>query len=324
MTGARPTYAVIGDPIEHSLSPRLFSWLFAGLGLAAHYTALRVPPEALPEAVGRVRRGHLAGLSVTLPHKEAILPLLDDVHPAARRIGAVNTVVRDAAGTLRGHNTDAPGFRLALEHAGFRPGGARVLLLGAGGAARAAAFALVAAGAKSVVVANRHPERALRLALELVEAGAHPEGEVRRRWEAGARPPPRPGLPPPPSPPDLADPAGRPFVTVVPLDPRALAVPLAHADLVVNATSVGLAAGADPLPPSLSLEPHHTVLDMVYRPLETALLRRAAAAGARAVDGLWMLVFQGLEQLRLWFPELRTDPHRLAPAAHDLLAGEAG
>lgn len=322
MPGPRPTYAVIGDPIEHSLSPRLFAWLFGELGIDAHYTALRVPPAALAEAIGRVRRGLLAGVSVTIPHKEAVLPLLDDVHPAARRIGAVNAVVRDAAGRVRGHNTDAPGFRLALEQQGRTAGGARVLLLGAGGAARAAAYALVGAGAKSVTIANRTPARAVSLALELVEAGgAHPEADLRRRWDAGERAPRRPDLPAPASPADLADPAGKPFVTAVPLDARALAAPLAHADVVVNATSVGLSApAADPLPAGLRLESRQVVLDMVYRPLETALLARARAAGAVPVDGLWMLAFQALEALRLWTG--RTEPG-LAPALHDLLAREA-
>jgi shikimate dehydrogenase len=318
---ARPTYAVIGDPIEHSLSPRLFAWLFGELGIDAHFTALRVSPAELPEAVGRLRRGLFAGLAVTLPHKEAILPLLDDVHPAARRIGAVNVAVRDPAGRVRGHNTDGVGFRLALEAAGGRPGGARVVLLGAGGAARAAAFTLVGAGAKSVAIANRSPKRAVRLALELVEAGAHPEADLRRRWEAGERPPPRPGLPPPAQPPDLAHPAGRPFVTALPLEARALAAPLAHADVVVNATSVGLMdPAADPLPAGLRLEPRHVVLDMVYRPLETALLARARAAGATPVDGLWMLAHQALEALRLFTG--RAAPG-LAPSLHDVLAREA-
>ena len=89
MSALKPTYAVIGDPVEHSLSPRIFALLFAELGMEGHYTALRVTPDELPEAIARTRRGALSGLSVTLPHKEAILPLLDDVHPLAARVGAV-------------------------------------------------------------------------------------------------------------------------------------------------------------------------------------------------------------------------------------------
>src|SRR5690606_5937393 len=153
MTAPRATYAVIGDPVEHSLSPRIFARLFAELGLEGHYTALRVTPSELEEALARVRRGALAGVSVTLPHKESILPLLDDVHPLAARIGAVNCVVRTQAGTLQGFNTDLAGFRHALEEGGERLAAARVVLLGAGGAGRAAAFAAVSSGAKSVAIA---------------------------------------------------------------------------------------------------------------------------------------------------------------------------
>lgn len=300
MTAGRTTYAVIGDPVEHSLSPRIFALLFAELGEGAHYTALRVTDSELPEAVARVRRGVLNGLSVTLPHKETILPLLDDVHPQAARIGAVNCVVRTQAGTLQGHNTDLVGFRQALEEGGERLAAARVVLLGAGGAARAAAFAAVSSGAKSLVIANRSPERAMRLGLELVQTGlAWPEGELRRHWESGERAPPRAGalrigeMP--------AGPSGKAFVSVLPLEAQALAQSIAHAEILVNATSVGLRENdADPLPAGVALHDGLTVLDMVYRPLETALLRRAKAAGATTVDGLWMLVYQALEQLRLW------------------------
>jgi len=320
MSAGRNTYAVIGDPVEHSLSPRIFALLFAELGIDAHYTAMRVTDPELPEAVARVRRGLLSGLSITLPHKETVLPLLDDVHPQAARIGAANCVVRTPAGSIQGHNTDLAGFRQALEEAGERLAAARVVLLGAGGAARAAAFAAVSAGAKSVAIANRSPERALRLGLELVQTGlAWPEGELRRHWEAGERAPMRAGMLPLG---DLAGgPSGKSFVSVLPLDAQSLAQALGHAEIVVNATSVGLRdPSADPLPPGCALHAGLTVLDMVYRPLETALLRRAAAAGATCVDGLWMLVYQALEQLRLWTGH--APPADIGKRLHDRLVRE--
>lgn len=319
MTAGRPTYAVIGDPVEHSLSPRLFAILFAELGLECHYTALRVGPCDLPEAVARVRRGTLAGLSVTLPLKEAILGHLDQIHPLAARIGAVNTVVRSADGSLQGFNTDLFGFRAALEGAGRHLAAARVVLLGAGGAARAAAFAAIAAGSKSLVIANRSPERAIRLGLDLVATGlAWPEGELLRRWmegEKGQRQADPAGVAAP------SGPAGKCYVSVLPLEAAQLAQPVHHADVLVNATSVGLQApDADPLPPPCRIHPQLAVLDMVYRPIETALLRRASAAGAARVDGLWMLVHQALEQLRLWTG--RTPGPEIATLLHERLREE--
>ena len=322
MSAGRPTYAVIGDPVEHSLSPRIFARLFAELGLDAHYTALRVTPETLQEAIARVRRGSLAGLSITLPHKEAVLSHLDDVHPLAARIGAVNCVFRAQSGAVQGFNTDLTGFRQALEEGGERLAGSRMVLLGAGGAARAAAFAAVAAGAKSLVIANRSAERAMRLGLELVETGlVWPEAELRRAWEAGERPPERAGALRLGEVPGTAGPSGKCFVTVLPLEAQPLHQAIAHAEILVNATSVGLRdPEADPLPAGCQLHAGLTVLDMVYRPLETALIRRARGAGATTVDGLWMLVHQALEQLRLWIGQ--TPPARTASRLHEQLAGE--
>lgn len=299
MTKTRSAYAVIGDPVEHSLSPKLFSRLFKDLGVDAHYTALRVEASQLTETIDHLRRGSLQGVSVTIPHKETLLPLLDALHPLAARIGAVNCVRRTSEGVLEGYNTDAHGFRLALEAGGRRLAASRMLLLGAGGAARAAAFAAVTAGAKGLTIANRDPERAMSLGLELVGSGrAWPEGALLRRWEeddgkALARRAPMIRR--------LAAPSGKCYVQVVPLEAEALAHPLSHSDLLINATSVGLNdPSADPLPRACELHQRLLVLDMVYQPLRTALLRRAEGHGAATVDGLWMLVYQALEQLRIW------------------------
>src|SRR5262245_18967621 len=119
--------------------------MFAELSMDAHFIALRVQPSELPEAIARVRRGALAGLSVTLPHKESVLPLLDELHPLAARIGAVNCVAREGS-ILRGYNTVAEGFRAAHLQAGSSISGTRAVLLGAGGGARATAAALVLGG----------------------------------------------------------------------------------------------------------------------------------------------------------------------------------
>jgi shikimate dehydrogenase len=311
----RPTYAVIGDPVEHSLSPRLFAWMFAELSVDAHFTALRVRPSELPEAIARVRRGALAGLSVTLPHKEAVLGLLDDLHPLAARIGAANCVAREG-GRLRGYNTDAEGFRAALQQAGQAISGSRAVVLGAGGGARAAVAALVLGGAKNLVIAARNGKRAAQLALELVESGrAWPAGDLARLWEAGFRAEPRPFRPQLPAPGDLGGPSGKSFLATAPLEPEALAQVLGHADLVVNATPVGLRAPDDDPLAGVPLHAGLTVLDMVYRPLDTALLRRTREAGGVAVDGLWMLVHQALEQLRIWTD--RAAPEGSAARLHE-------
>jgi shikimate dehydrogenase len=263
---AQPQYAVIGNPVEHSLSPQLFTWLFSELGIRADYSRELVLPDDLPDVIARLHRGDWNGISVTLPHKETICGMLDELDSSGLRVGACNTVVRLSSGRLRGFNTDGAGLRLALEHAeGADLRGAQVILLGAGGAARAAAFEVASGGARELTIANRTFERAQRLAADLVKAGA-----------ACA-------------------------VRAIPLEDEPISKALANAGIVINCTSVGLLApGQSPLPSACRVRAGQTVLDMVYRPLQTSLLKRAAAEGAKTVDGLWMLIFQALEQLRLW------------------------
>jgi|SRR5215831_4794665 len=293
---ASPKYAVIGDPVEHSLSPQLFGWLFSELGVSGRYARERVRPEELGDLVSRIRRGEWNGISVTLPHKEAICPMLDELEPGASRIAACNCVLRRDSGRLAGFNTDGAGFRQALHSAaGADLGGAHVLLLGAGGAARAAAFEVAFANARELTIANRTVERARRL----IE-------DVRRSLRKANQGRDRPATP---------------VLEAIPFEENALSKALASANVVVNSTSVGLNEPTqDPLPPTCRMRPGQTVLDMVYRPLQTSLLKRAASAGAAPVDGLWMLIFQALEQLRLWTG--RQCPAHLLQRLHDFLAAE--
>src|SRR5262249_21795567 len=154
----------IGGRVEHWLAPRLFGWLFSELGISAHYAPQRVRPEELSDLVFRMRRGEWNGISVTLPHKEAICPMLDELDSGASSVAACNCVVRLDSGRLAGFNTDGAGFRQALHSAaGADLGCARVLLLGAGGAARAAAFEVAFANARGLTIANRTVERGRRL-----------------------------------------------------------------------------------------------------------------------------------------------------------------
>jgi len=256
--------AVIGWPVGHSISPAMHNAAFRALGLHWHYLALPVDPRDLSVAVAGLRALGFAGFNVTIPHKIAMLPLMDELSEDAVAIGAVNTVViRD--GRLTGHNTDAYGFLTTLEASGFAPAGRQALVLGAGGAARAVVYALARAGTV-VRLWNRTPERASRLVADLA--------------------------------PHLAGAS----VAALPGDGAALAGALSKADLVVNATSVGMKGGpaGSPLPAGLLLRPDMTVFDLVYTPPLTPLLRQARAARARPVGGLGMLVRQGARAFTLW------------------------
>ena len=260
---------ILGYPLRHSASPAFQQAALDHLGLDARYEAWEVEPERLAERVRQLRGPDLLGFSVTVPHKETVMPLLDAVDDAARAIGAVNTVVsRD--GRLEGANTDLEGFLRALREEGaYDPRGGRALVLGAGGAARAVAYALLAEGAAGVAIANRSPERARILAEEL-----------------GARFPAR--------------------VQALSLDAEALAPLLAadaSVDLLVNCTSLGMAHGPDPdaSPVPADLIPGTAlVYDLVYNPQETPLLAAARRAGARTLGGLPMLVYQGAAAFRMW------------------------
>lgn len=252
---------LIGDPVAHSLSPAMQNAAFAALGLPHRYELLRVTAEELGSAVERLRRDDVLGANVTIPHKAAALVLLDLVEDTARRIGAVNTISK-LGGTLRGENTDVGGFADALAERGVDVAGRQVLLLGAGGAARACIDHLVRSGSRPVI-ANRTSDRAkdiLTAALRSLPAGAMGDRSFGvSRWPVGS---------------------------------------VDAFDVVVNATSLGL-HGEDALE-GVSLRPGLAVVDVVATAQETPLVRRARAAGCLAVDGLIMLLHQGARAFRLW------------------------
>jgi shikimate dehydrogenase len=243
--------AVIGDPVAHSLSPAIHNAAFAETGVDAVFVALPVRPADLGAAVAGVRALDLLGLSVTMPHKAAIQQHLDVVGPDAASLDAVNCVAREGD-QLVGVNTDGHGFVDALAAASVDLVGARVLVLGAGGAARAVIHALAAEDPAEIGIANRSAERA-KVAVLL-------GGRDARIAEAGEAP---------------------------------------DFDIVVNATSVGM--GADELPlPADAVREGHVVVDLVYQPVETALLKAARAVGARPVDGVGMLVHQAAHAFHRW------------------------
>jgi shikimate dehydrogenase len=258
---------LIGWPVSHSVSPAMHNAAFAALGMDWRYVPLPVNP-ALPGAVGDAVRGMRAmgmrGINVTVPHKQAVLPFLDHIAPAAQAMRAVNTVIVEADGSLTGDNTDAPGFIADLRSHGVDPAGQHALVLGAGGSARAVVYGLAQAGVQRITVANRRIERAHQLLEDL-------------RPYLGAIP-----------------------CAAVAL-PDGL-VEVADAPLIVNCTSLGMTPHVEttPWPRELPLRPGQTVYDLVYNPPDTLLLQQARQQGARAIGGLGMLIWQGALAFERW------------------------
>jgi shikimate dehydrogenase len=256
---------IIGYPIGHSISPIFQQAALDALGIDAIYEKWEVTPEGVGDFVNGLRAPDSWGINITLPHKQAVIPLLDEVDEWATAAGAVNTIVNHD-GRLTGHNTDGPGFLRALQvETGYDPKGTRALILGAGGAARGILLALARGGVDSLVIANRTMERAETLAKLAVENGVKSEA--------------------------------------IPIAGNVLIKAAASADLIVNCTSVGMFHGPDEqgTPLTAAQIPASAIVnDVVYTPLETPLLMEAAAAGATALGGLHMLVYQGVLSFQMW------------------------
>ncbi len=256
---------IFGYPIGHSISPAMHNAAFRSAGIDALYEAWQTAPDDLAAGVAALRGENYLGANVTVPHKQAVMEHLDEIDDLATRIGAVNTIVNQD-GRLLGSNTDALGFINSLQsEAGVSAAGLNVVLVGAGGAARAAAYALADAQAGTLAIANRTVERAESLSDELGRTGV----------ETAAF--------------GIADPD---FLSAC-----------ERADLIVNSTSVGMlhgpAEGESPIPASV-ISPGCVVYDMVYNPPNTPLLTAAEKAGAKAVGGLPMLVYQGAAAWTRW------------------------
>ena len=264
ISGTTKILGVIGHPVEHTSSPAMHNAALQALGLDYVYAAFHVEPRDLPGAIDGMRALNIGGLNVTVPHKAAVMEWLDEVSPEARAIGAVNTIANDR-GRLTGYNTDGYGVLESLcREGGLQDLPARVVLLGAGGAARAILYALLQRPeVESVALLNRTAARAGQLAADLDPAGARTQ----------------PG----------------------PLDKGAADL-IGRAGLLVNSTSVGMHPhqGHSPLPDPACLHADLLVLDIVYNPLRTRLMEQAEAAGARALNGLGMLAFQGARAFEIW------------------------
>ncbi len=255
---------IIGDPIEHSMSPVMHNAAFHKLGLNYLYVPFRVKKEELGKAIAGIRALNIRGLSVTIPHKVTVIPFLDELDPLAKRIGAVNTIVNDD-GVLTGYNTDATGFLQALLERRIEPKGKNVVILGAGGASRAISF-ILAQRETNLVILNR------LLELDWAEKLAYQISQVFKKE-----------------------------VKALKLDRENLARALSNADILINATSVGMSPNNDEtlVTPDL-FKPSLTVIDIVYNPIKTRLLREAETAGAETIGGVDMLVWQGALAFELW------------------------
>ncbi|MDO8616344.1 MAG: shikimate dehydrogenase [Dehalococcoidia bacterium] len=281
---------VIGHPLKRSLSPFFQQAAIDQLGLDIVYEAWPTTEEGLAARVKGLRAPAVLGANVTIPHKEAALALVDEVDDLARKVGALNTIA-NREGLLRAYNTDVAGFLRALrDDAGFDPAGRRAVIAGAGGAARAVVVALCQAGATSITVINRTPERAAKLVADLRSVAEH---TVLDALSAGG---------------------------------AAWAAAVSGCDLLVNCTSVGSAGSAEesesPVPVDV-IHPGMLVYDLIYRPAETPLLAAARGRGAQVLGGLPMLIYQGAESFRIWTGREAPAGIMLA-AAQKALAEEAG
>ncbi len=257
---------VIGRPVAHSISPRFQQAGFDAAGIDARYEAWELQPSELESFIDGLRGEGALGANVTIPYKEAALRHMDGLHETARFVGAINTIVNND-GHLQGYNTDVSGFQRSLSEADFDPAGAQAVLWGAGGAARAAAWALIWRGVAGLTIINRTAVRAGRLRHDLASASA---GAALKAMGA---------------------------------DDPGVADALRDANLVVQCTSVGLKGGESegqvPFDP-LMLPPDAFLADLIANPLETPLVTAARAAGRRAIGGLPMLVYQGAASFELW------------------------
>ncbi len=264
ISGKTRLCGVIGDPIEHTMSPVIHNAAFTRMGLDYVYVPFRVKKEGLAKAIQGMRALNIRGLNVTIPHKVSVMPLLDELDPVAERIGAVNTITNDD-GVLKGYNTDASGFLQALLEKDIEPGEKNIVILGAGGASRAISLILAERGAHLVIL-NR------LLELDWAE--------------------------------ELADRLAKLFnreIKALELTEENLVEVLDGADILVNATSVGMSPNSsETLVPSNRLRPGLVVFDVIYNPIKTKLLREAEEAGGKTISGVEMLVWQGALAFERW------------------------
>ena len=257
---------VLGDPVDGNPTGVMEEAGFEHAGLNFRYITVKVLPEDLDDAMAGVRAFNMRGVNLTMPHKINVLKHMDELSEAARVIGAVNTVVRREDGTLFGENTDGKGFVQSLTDAGVSLKGARVTILGAGGAARAIGVECALAGAKTIDVINRNETRG-RALVDVINANTPADAEY-LPWNGTA---------------EIRE----------------------ETDILINATCVGLLPDGDACPDIDfgCVRPDMVVCDVVFNPVDTVFLRKARERGAKTIDGLGMLVNQGCINYTLWTGE---------------------
>lgn len=277
INGTTKLCGVIGYPIEHTMSPLMHNVFARATGTDLVYVPFLVRPETVRAAVEGAFALNIQGLNVTVPHKQAVMECLVEIDDAARAIGAVNTLVRREHG-YQGYNTDAAGLLRALQEERIKIKGQDCILLGAGGAAKAAAYMLAAAGAGHVYVLNRSRERARELA------------ENMNRW------------------------SGRELFAVIPPD-HWRDIPQGSY-LAIQTTSAGMYPRTDeaPVEEAEFYQKIHTAVDIIYTPSKTKFMKLAARAGARTMNGLAMLLYQGVTAYELWNPEVTVPAAAIAEA----------
>ncbi|RKY39996.1 MAG: shikimate dehydrogenase [Candidatus Omnitrophota bacterium] len=260
LTSKTKIYGLLGYPVKHSLSPLIHNSAFTYLGIDACYLCFETLPEYIKEAIEGIRALKIEGVNLTIPHKERCLAYLDEIEPLAKEIGAVNTIVREGE-RLVGYNTDAQGFLRALQELNFDAKEKTIFLLGAGGAGKAVGITLAKAGAKCIFIVDKERKKAEEL-----------EERIKR-----------------------LSPSTRVEVSSVEEKEKIL-----NANLLVNATPLGMNP-QDPLPVSPdSLSPSVWVFDLIYSPPETKLLHLARKRGIKAENGLGMLIHQAGLSFQLW------------------------
>ncbi len=256
ITGKTKQLCIIGAPADHSFSPKMHNYISKAMNKDYVYTAFNVPPEKLEDAIKGVRAFSIAGLNVTAPHKKEVMQYLDEISPQAQTLGAVNTIV-NRNGRLIGYNTDAEGFYMALDRAGIKISGSNMLVIGAGGVVKPTLMRLIHEDPSSVTLVNRTKDKACRLAAELLnETGYKINTEFHKD----------------------------------------------QFDIVINMTSAGMEPQTDALPidsideiDSLDFINENTAaVDMIYNPDKTRFLCESEKRGAKILNGLDMLIYQGI------------------------------
>ncbi len=264
INGYTRTCGLIGNPVEHTMSPAIHNTLADAMGENLVYVPFRVPENSVKEAVEGAWALNLLGCNVTVPYKSAVLPYLKEIDPLAEKIGAVNTLVRTDSG-FRGYNTDMPGLYRAMCGDGVKSEGEKVLILGAGGVARAVAMLLAEKGAQKAVILNRTVEKAERVAEEVNTI------------------------------------SGRNFAEAMAVENYG-SLPEGERYLCIQATNVGMFPKTDEavIEDAAFYQKIHTGYDLIFNPAKTRFMELTEAAGGRAFNGLKMLLWQGIIAYELW------------------------